>query len=311
VGRHDRRYRLGIATGTGLESLPALARVAPENPVRTGPPRLPSLADRCTIAGCAVPYKNVDDLELNGPHTLAELITYIAPLTFRRWQKNPEPLAHPRTTRNSGQVLIDSLINWTPDSPIRLKAPREAIYRRQLDLDGRRHLLFERLSDYVRDALASPRYTMAGIGPAGTMIEVPRDLADQVVIDFARNTLSTPDGGAVWRAIVVRTTSAASSLEIAAPRTAVAKPRKPTYAEIRAWYVERVAKHPPDCLPPSRPDDEAAARQYFNGKGLDGRGIRDDMRKARREVAPLSWQESGAKSSEAYEADRKARASAA
>jgi hypothetical protein len=94
-------------------------------------------------------------------------------------------------------------------------------------------------------------------------------------------------------------------------RTAGAKRRKPTYAEIRAWYVERVAKHPPDCLSPSRPDDEASAPQYFNDKGLDGRGIRNNVRKARREVAPPSWQERGAKSSEAYEADRKARASAA
>jgi hypothetical protein len=91
----------------------------------------------------------------------------------------------------------------------------------------------------------------------------------------------------------------------------VTKPRKPNYDEILAWYVERVAKHPPDCLPPSRPDDEAAARQYFDGKGLDGRGLRDDVRKARKQGAPPSWQERGAKSSEAYEADRKARASAA
>jgi hypothetical protein len=155
-----------------------------------------------------MPYKNVDDFELDGPHALAELVTYIAPLTFRRWQKMPEPLAH-------DQVNLDTLLDWVPGSPIRLKAA-SASYRRQL---GRRQLVFERLSDYVRDALASPRYTMAGIGPAGTMIEVPRELANQVTIDIERNTLSTPDGGMVWRAVVVRSAMlGAISPEPATPR---------------------------------------------------------------------------------------------
>lgn len=89
-----------------------------------------------------------------------------------------------------------------------------------------------------------------------------------------------------------------------------AKPRKPTYDEIRAWFVDRVAQHPPGRLPPSRYDDEWDAREFFNAKGLNGRGIRTDVRKARKEVAPSAWQESGAKPSDAYEADRKAKARA-
>jgi hypothetical protein len=91
--------------------------------------------------------------------------------------------------------------------------------------------------------------------------------------------------------------------------TIPAKPRKPAYDEILAWYVDRVTGWPQGRLPPSRPDDEQAARQYFKGKGMDGRGLRDDVRDARKEKAPASWQESGAKPTEAHVAHRKAAAS--
>jgi hypothetical protein len=86
------------------------------------------------------------------------------------------------------------------------------------------------------------------------------------------------------------------------------KLRKPTNGEIMAWYAERVAGHDPQRLPLSRPDDEKAVRQYFEGLGLDGRGLRVAVRSARASIAPLSWQARGAKSHEAYDADRAAKA---
>ena len=86
------------------------------------------------------------------------------------------------------------------------------------------------------------------------------------------------------------------------------KPRKPTFDEVSAWYAQSVMDHDPKRLPPSRPEDEKAARQYFATQGLNGRGIRHLVRCARARHAPASWKERGAKSHEAHDDNRKARA---
>jgi hypothetical protein len=87
-------------------------------------------------------------------------------------------------------------------------------------------------------------------------------------------------------------------------------PRKPTLEEVVEWYVQRVANHDPNRLPPTRREDEKAARQYFNAHGADGRGIRPLVRKAREKEAPPSWKVGGAKSHETYGANRNTRTTA-
>jgi hypothetical protein len=87
-------------------------------------------------------------------------------------------------------------------------------------------------------------------------------------------------------------------------------PRKPTLEEVVAWYVRRVVGHDPKRLPPTRSDDEKAAKEYFTAQGFDGRGIREWVRTAREKKAPDWWKETGAKSHEVYGADRRARPAA-
>lgn len=58
--------------------------------------------------------------------------------------------------------------------------------------------------------------------------------------------------------------------------------------EVEEWYRQRVENWPPDSPPPSREDDEAAAREAL-GTGV----TREAVRRARRLLAPQSWRTQG------------------
>jgi hypothetical protein len=64
--------------------------------------------------------------------------------------------------------------------------------------------LTDRIRRAVRDVIASTDACTEGVRPDGSLGEVPRTIAQQLKIDFDNNTLSTPDGGVVWRAVIVR-----------------------------------------------------------------------------------------------------------
>jgi hypothetical protein len=136
----------------------------------------------------------------------------------------------------------------------------------------------------------------------GFVAEIPLDQGNPDARWWTRLRLRSVDVQREWPPI---------GAPIEQPRTLDdAKPRKPTYDQIRAWFVDRVDQHPPGLLPPSRDDDERDARKFFNAKGLDGRGLRKDVRKARKEVAPPLWQEPGAKDSDSLRVHREAKARA-
>jgi hypothetical protein len=163
--------------------------------------------------------KPVDVLgNLDGPHTLAELAEHVAPRAYRYWLKTAGLLAPSPFERALGNPS-NLGIEWTADGGLSIHGPR---WRRRREIEWRRERLFERISDRIRDALASPRYTVTGIGPAGNPLDVPRDRAKQIAIDFDRNTLSTQDGGFIWRDILVRTATPAPMPK----RRAGAKPSK-------------------------------------------------------------------------------------
>jgi hypothetical protein len=181
--------------------------------------------------------RNADDFSLEDrAHTLSELADIVAPRTYDYWLLAADLLAElppPRAAVvTSDQVDLASVLDWTPGSPIRLKAgvvrnSQDASSVRRGEIEGRRETLFKRIAARIRDAIASPRCFTAGIGPAGTLIEIPRELANQVVINLEHNTLSTMDGGMVWRGVVVRTPIAANAADAIAPRrTAGAKRSK-------------------------------------------------------------------------------------
>ena len=88
--------------------------------------------------------------------------------------------------------------------------------------DARLTNLHNHLHFAVRNVITSPAAMTQGIRPDGSLAEVPRSIAKQLKIDLERNTLSTADGGVVWRAVVVRIP--ASSLEADSEQTAPATP---------------------------------------------------------------------------------------
>jgi hypothetical protein len=227
-----------------------------------------------------MPYKNVDDFELYGPHTLAELVKHIAPLTYRCWARSKPPAPRPVI---SDQVNVDSLLDWTPGSPIRLKGTARC---------GRREAIFGRLSGYVRDVLASPRYTVTGIGPAGTPLDVPCDLANQLVTDLEHNILSTMDGGAVWRGVTVRTAPAAAG------GTAAKDPSvSPSVGRRREWDWDAAMAHLTAVaatrggLPGVQAEAERIVEKYFSdrheGNSPASSGIRDKVGKVYNAIAQI------------------------
>jgi hypothetical protein len=76
-----------------------------------------------------------------------------------------------------------------------------------------------------------------------------------------------------------------------------AKPKKPDLNCMREWYrLERVEKHDAKKPPPSREDDQKAAREYFKMGGLNPL-----VRKARAAEAPWNWKQGGSRGRKAAE----------
>jgi hypothetical protein len=65
---------------------------------------------------------------------------------------------------------------------------------------------------------------------------------------------------------------------------------KPTAERMGSWYRQRVADHDPSQPPPTRREDEKAAKADFECGGL-----KDLVREARNKYAPAQWKESGPK----------------
>lgn len=190
-----------------------------------------------------------DDVPLGqGSYTLADLAGLLAPRAYDYWSLVSEQLTRPVLDRD--QLISKSLIDWVPGSPIRLNTglgPHRYVdlsAARRRALEGRREALFRRISSRIRDAVASTRCVTVGIGPAGTLIEVPRVLAAQVVIDLEGNTLGTLDGHTVWRAVTVRAIAEAelSSLSNPASPNAFDGDTPPDDRVVTAWLVEEQAK---------------------------------------------------------------------
>jgi hypothetical protein len=141
-----------------------------------------------------------DDSNEDKSFSLAELADDVAPRTFDLWNRTTRELAwvkrrwlflnNPRDEMN-----IDGLY-WVPGIGLRRT--------RQRQLNERRERLFAWLCGNLREAIGSSRCTTTGIGPMGNPIVIQRELAPQLVIDLDDNTLATPDGGMIWRAIRVK-----------------------------------------------------------------------------------------------------------
>jgi hypothetical protein len=94
------------------------------------------------------------------------------------------------------------------------------------------------------------------------------------------------------RELVEALASGVVTVAVAEPQAVARRDRarKPTPDEMAAWYKQRVIEHDPRDPPPSRPEDEKAAKAHFRSVGL-----KMLVRAARNEFAPIAWKESGPK----------------
>jgi hypothetical protein len=144
--------------------------------------------------------------------TLASLAFRLEPLAYEEWKRE---LAERREGASNS-----SFPSWgRRDYAMYLTDVRYGTEFSQMAKDQRRfNDLVERLHTAVYGVIASPSARTQGIRPDGTLGDVPRAIARQLKIDFENNTLSTPDGGVVWRAIVVHAAVAGSGTTSSPPR---------------------------------------------------------------------------------------------
>lgn len=90
--------------------------------------------------------------------------------------------------------------------------------------------LTNRIHRAVRNVVASTDARTEGVRPDGTLGEVPRTIAHQLKIDFDNNTLSTPDGAVIWRAVIVR------DVVDHAPAARSESRGEALHQRIREWY---------------------------------------------------------------------------
>ncbi len=94
---------------------------------------------------------------------------------------------------------------------------------RAREIEGRRLLLHGRISQWICAAVASPVCRTMGSTPAGERVEIARELAGQLIVDLTNNTLTSRDGGLVWRAVTVSCVAPVSGAA-AVPVTATPAP---------------------------------------------------------------------------------------
>jgi hypothetical protein len=219
-----------------------------------------------------VPDKNVDDFELDSePYTLEELAWGIARRTYHFWETASDKLAD--LEKPSAVAYIIRSIHGERINTIdrfeyhgilrRLEGESDLRYRRRLQLQRWKDALFERMSNRIRAVIGSARFGTWGIGPTGEQHEIARELASQIAIDLKANTLSTPDGGVVWRAVFVRQTAKALPAA-ASEQQRVGRPRKWDWERAMAYLVARANK--PDGLPSVQADVEKMMAVYFERK---------------------------------------------
>lgn len=76
--------------------------------------------------------------------------------------------------------------------------------------------------------------------------------------------------------------------------------KRPTAAQLKAFYLSYMSRFTPGIMPPQRDDDVKAAQAYFDCKGL-----RDPIRQLRRDHAPPEWKKTGNKGRKAHQASRR------
>jgi hypothetical protein len=108
----------------------------------------------------------------------------------------------------SGKESLDEMKDWGKKS------------KRYDQVLRRSEVLHTRLLTVIRDVIASSDYRTEGIGPAGTVLDVPRAAAHQLKVDIESDTLATAAGWVWEKVTVMRSAAGAKSQTKSRPKRA-------------------------------------------------------------------------------------------
>ncbi|MGZ5909210.1 MAG: hypothetical protein ACXWLB_05000, partial [Reyranella sp.] len=150
------------------------------------------------------------------PYSLDALGAQLDPKTHREWKKalNARAEAFLKGESGMGSSFRRSATRTITDLLYRVE-PNE-VQKQQARIDT----ALAKLNILLGDIIASDDYRTEGIGPAGTMVDVPRRIAHQLKIDMQDNTLTTLDDGMIWRAVTVRGNASVEGTATAHPSPA-------------------------------------------------------------------------------------------
>ena len=134
------------------------------------------------------------------PYSLDALGAQLDPKTYQEWKEalNARAEAFLKGESGMGSTFRRNATRTITDLLNRVEPNEEQKQQRRIDT------ALGKLKSQLGDIIASDDYCTRGIGSAGNMVDVPRGIAHQLKIDMQDNTLSTPDGGVIWRAVTVR-----------------------------------------------------------------------------------------------------------
>lgn len=152
------------------------------------------------------------------PHTLQDVARRLTHRTYALWYKSQFQSHFLAMARLAVEREWSDAERTDPAKVLFAGNNREIIdehveshlYRRTRAVEGRRALLFGRISMWIRAAIRSQKCITRGMGPTGLRVDIPRDLAPQLVVDLEGNTLRSPDGSLIWRLVTVEVAAAAT-----------------------------------------------------------------------------------------------------
>jgi hypothetical protein len=191
--------------------------------------------------------------------------------TLDKLAERLEPLAHKELEAEQNRRAQDfgsSFPSWErSDYALYLSDMKHGTEFSEMAREKKRYeALVDKVYGAVRGAISSPSILTQGISPEGKLVAVPRVVAPQLKIDLSKNTLSTPDGGVVWRAVLVR----AATDDVGQPgpdRKAGGRPRKWDWDGALIFLIARA--NTPDGLPSVQADVEKMMADYFERKNGD------------------------------------------
>jgi hypothetical protein len=222
------------------------------------------------------------------PYSLDALGAQLDPKTYQEWKEalNAKAQAFLKGESGMGSTFRRNATRTITDLLYRVE-PNE-VQKQQTRIDT----ALAKLKSQLGEIIASEDYCTQGIGPAGTMVDVPRGIAHQLKIDLEANTLGTPDG-VIWRAVTVRTVPGAAAGDIAAKSRSVS----PAVGRPREWDWDAAMAHltavaaTKGALPAVQAQAERIVEKYFSdrheGNSPAASGIRDRVGKVYGAIAQI------------------------